>query len=150
VINAFSAVRATAVAVTAAALVAGCSSTTSGSGSSGGGSGVFGSSPGAGGSAPAGGSGGGTGGGSGGTGNFCHDWKTINSDLTSIASGDVRGKLVAKFDTLAAEAPAAIKNDVAAIDQYIHSLVSGGPQAGKAQQFAQAFEHVGVWMAQNC
>ena len=99
-------------------------------------------SPGAGGRTPT--------GASGGTGNFCHDWKAISADLTNIASGDVRGKLVATFDTLAAEAPAAVKSDVDTIDQYIRSLVAGNPDAGKARQFGQAFAHVGLWTARNC
>lgn len=142
--KAFPGARIAAVALTAAALVAGCSSTTSGSGTSGGG-------PAAGGSAPTVGSvGGSVGGSTGGSGNFCKDWNSIDSDLTNITSGDVRAKLVGKFDTLAAEAPAAVKADVDMIDQYVQSLVSGNPDPGKAQQFGQAFAHVGVWIAQNC
>ncbi len=133
--KAFPGVRTAAVALMTAVLVAGCSSTTSGSGTAGG-------APGAGGSAPT--------GASGGSGNFCKDWNSIDSDLTNITAGDVRAKLVGRFDTLAAEAPAAVKADVEMIDQYIHSLVSGTPDPGKAQQFGQAFAHVGVWIAQNC
>lgn len=151
--KAFLGARAVALAGMAAALVAGCSSTTSGTASFGGGSngsGGFGSSASTGPSASARRSPGGTGGASGGTGNFCHDWSTINSDLTGITAGNVRQKLVTKFDTLAGEAPAAIKADVELIDQYVHGLVSGTPDTGKAQQFGQAFGHVGVWIAQNC
>jgi hypothetical protein len=146
--------RAASLALVTVALVAGCSSTTSGSGSSGGfgtgGSGGSATGGATGSSAPTGGSGGSGGGGASATGNFCHDWSTISADLTDVTSGNVAEKLVAKFDSLAAEAPAAIKTDVQNVDAYVHGVVSGKVDTGKAQQLATAFEHIGQWMAQNC
>lgn len=135
------------------ALVAGCSSTTSGSGSPGNGSGGQVGVIGSGTAAPptnSGGSGSGSGGGAAGTGNFCHDWNSISSDLGGVTAGNVGAKIIAKFDALAAEAPPSVKPDVENIAQYLHGVMSGKADPGKAQQLATSFEHVGEWIAQNC
>jgi hypothetical protein len=146
------AARAASLGLVTIALVAGCSSTTSGTGSTGNGGGSGG---GAGGGAGGGGGGsaaptGGSGGGVSSTGNFCHDWSTISSDLSNVTAGNIGQKIVAKFDALAAEAPAAIKGDVQTVDAYVHEAMSGKMDPSKAQQLATSFEHIGQWMAQNC
>lgn len=135
------AARAASLGLVTIALVAGCSSTTSGSGSRGGGFG----SGGGGSAAPTGGTGGVTS-----SGDFCHDWSTISSDLGNVTSGDIGAKVAAKFDSLAAEAPAAIKADVENVDAYVHDALSGKADPSKAQQLATSFEHIGEWIAQNC
>ena len=134
-----------AVAVVATA----CSSSTTGSGSSGNGNAAGGG--GGASSAPASAPAAGSGGGAASTGNFCTDWSHLGGNLAKILSpGDVRQQIVARFDALAAEAPAEIKSAVADVDQYVHSAVNGNPDANAAQKLAGDFQQIGTWIATNC
>jgi len=142
-------VRALTTCVAVAAVATACSSSTTGSGSSGnsnaagGGGGA--ASPAASGVAT------GSGGGGGSTGNFCTDWAHLGGNMSKIISpGDVRQQIVARFDALAAEAPAEIKSAVADVDQYVHGAVNGNPDPAAAQKLAGDFQQIGTWIATNC
>ncbi len=151
------AVRGLATCAAVVALATACSSSTSGSGTAGGGGGggATGSSGGAstppvtsGGSSGSGGSGGGGGTSSG---NFCTDWQHVGDDLTKIVSPTgVQQQFVARFDQLAAEAPAAIKPAVVEVDQYVHNAVSGHVDPQASSKLATDFEQIGEWIVHNC
>jgi hypothetical protein len=135
------------------ALATACSSSTSGTGSSGtgGGGGAGGSSGGV--SAPPSGGGGSTdsgGGGGAATGDFCTDWTHIG-DLSKIVSPTgIQQQVVARFDRLAAEAPADIKPAVVDVDQYIHNAVSGHVDPQASTKLGQDFQQIGEWIVHNC
>ena len=140
--------RAVTTCAAVAAVATACSSSTTGSGSSGNGKAAGG---GGGSSAPASAPAAGSGGGAASTGNFCTDWSHLGGNLAKILSpGDVRQQIVARFDALAAEAPAEIKSAVADVDQYVHSAVNGNPDPNAAQKLAGDFQQIGTWIATNC
>jgi hypothetical protein len=152
------AARGLATCAAIVALASACSSSTSGSGSSGtggGGGGTGGSSGGV--SAPPTGGGGSTSSGSGGggggvaSGNFCTDWQHVGDDLSKIISPTgIQQQFVARFDRLAAEAPADIKPAVVAVDQYVHNAVNGHADPQASTKLGQDFEQIGLWIVHNC
>ena len=118
--------------------VGGCSSSTSGSG--GGGGGLPGAS-----SAPASASGGSGGPG----GDFCSEWLS-GSSVTGLSNGQIGAKFLAHWDKLTELAPAEIKSDVQAIDDYLHSALGHQPDPAKAAALAGSIGNVVKYVAQNC
>ena len=69
------------------------------------------------------------------------------SDFTSP---DRAKKVLAVWDRLAAEAPAPIKADVQAIDDFLQTVESGHPDVSKIQKLAQMNVRIGRYIQANC
>jgi hypothetical protein len=95
--------------------------------------------------------GGGTSAPAGGSGDFCTDFKSIgNLKATDFTSPSRAKKVLEVWDRLAAEAPAPIKSDVQAIDDFLKTVQTGHPDMSKLQKLAQVNEHIITYIAAHC
>ena len=75
------------------------------------------------------------------------------ADLSHIGvQGGASGiaQIVKEWDRIAAAAPSAIKKQVGEIDQYMHSVAAGNPDASKAPQLIADVQAVTSWIQTNC
>lgn len=81
---------------------------------------------------------------------FCKE--LTNGDLSGLGSASASNLngVLAKWDRLTAAAPAQIKGDAQAIDDYLHSVVSGTPDVAKAQAIGVAAQHIELWITSHC
>jgi hypothetical protein len=87
----------------------------------------------------------------GGSGDFCTDFKSIgNLKATDFTSPSRAKKVLEVWDRLAAEAPAPIKSDVQAIDDFLKTVQTGHPDMSKLQKLAQVNEHIITYIAAHC
>lgn len=86
--------------------------------------------------------------GAGGGSQFCKDFN--NGDLSSLGSSSDPSQAVALWDKLAADAPDDIKSDVQAVDDYLHSAVSGNLSGADPQKLSTAAQHIGTYYATHC
>jgi hypothetical protein len=79
---------------------------------------------------------------------FCKDFNS--SDLSSLGSSSDPSQAIAIWDKLAADAPAEIKDDVQAVDDYLHAAVSGNLNGVDTQKLSTAAQHLGTYYATHC
>ena len=84
-------------------------------------------------------------------GDFCKDFKSIGDlKASDFTSPDRAKKVLAVWDRLAAEAPAPIKADVQAIDDFLQTVESGHPDVSKIQKLAQVNVRIGRYIQTHC
>ena len=84
-------------------------------------------------------------------GDFCKDFKSIGDlKASDFTSPDRAKKVLSTWDRLAAEAPAPIKSDVQAIDDFLQTVESGHPDLSKIQKLAQVNLRIGRYIQANC
>ena len=84
-------------------------------------------------------------------GDFCKDFTSIGDlKASDFTSPDRAKKVLAVWDRLAAEAPAPIKADVQAIDDFLQTVESGHPDVSKIQKLAQMNVRIGRYIQANC
>ena len=79
---------------------------------------------------------------------FCKDFSS--ADLSSLGSSNDPSSAVALWDKLTADAPDEIKNDVKAVDDYLHAAVSGNINGVDVQKLSTAAQHIGTYVAGHC
>lgn len=80
---------------------------------------------------------------------FCKDL-TGQGGLANVGNASDINKLLSVWDKLTTEAPAEIKTDVQAIDDYLHNALKGKIDPTAAQNLSTAAAHVGTYVAANC
>jgi hypothetical protein len=79
---------------------------------------------------------------------FCKDFSS--ADLSSLGSSSDASHAVALWDKLAADAPDEVKDDVQAVDDYLHKAVAGDINGLNAQKLSSAAQHIGTYFAGHC
>lgn len=75
------------------------------------------------------------------------------ADLSHIGvQGGASGiaEIVKEWDRIAAAAPPEIKKQVGEIDQYMHTVAAGNPDASKAAELVSDVQAVMTWIQTNC
>ena len=75
------------------------------------------------------------------------------ADLSHIGvQGGASGiaEIVKEWDRIAAAAPPEIKKQVGEIDQYMHTVAAGHPDASKAAELVSDVQAVMTWIQTNC
>lgn len=75
------------------------------------------------------------------------------ADLSHIGvQGGASGiaEIVKEWDRIAAAAPPEIKKQVGEIDQYMHTVAAGNPDASKAAELVSDVQTVMTWIQTNC
>jgi hypothetical protein len=79
---------------------------------------------------------------------FCKDFSS--ADLSSLGSSSDPSQAIALWDKLAADAPDEVKDDVQAVDDYLHKAVAGDINGLDAQKLSTAAQHIGTYFAGHC
>ena len=80
------------------------------------------------------------------TAQFCKDAAAV----TQMADGAPTDKVSAAMDHLAAEAPAELKDDLAAITSAMHRASSGGADESSSSAVTAADRHMSEWTSSRC
>lgn len=79
---------------------------------------------------------------------FCKDFDA--SSLADLGSTSDASKALAQWDKLAADAPAEIKDDVQAVDDYLHDVMAGKVNPSDAGKLSSAASNLGKYYAAHC
>ena len=82
---------------------------------------------------------------------FCAELSGLGlPQVGNPSAGRGLGPVLAKWDRLAATAPAEIKDDVVLVDEVLHGVASGTYPTGKLAAYGTAIQHIASYIAQHC